>query len=179
MRNCCKKGSPGDAYLCWVCVLCQQVGAPPTVALWHQSVFGNTCFAQRWGRDRRGEGWGRQTVFAHAEIVGFSSFLLHREEVDPENLSAWLQPSSHVWMRVQWPCGCAARLPSSPPPYLYEGATAFVHPWEGLTALCAACSGGRYQLIPVIMGVLQTNSWKPIKATYYVITSPLSPETPL
>lgn len=38
---------------------------------------------------------------------------------------------------------------------------------------------GGYQLIPVIMGVLQTNSWKPIKATYCVITSPLSPETPL
>lgn len=64
-------------------------------------------------------------------------------------------------------------------PYLYKRAKAFVHPCEGLTALCAMCSRGRYQLSPVIIGALQTNSWKPIKATYYVITSPLSPETPL
>lgn len=40
--------------------------------------------------------------------------------------------------------------------------------------LSVSCCGGQYQLIPVIMRVLQTNSWKPIKATYYEITSPLS-----
>lgn len=35
----------------------------------------------------------------------------------------------------------------------------------------------RYQLIPVIIGALQTNSWKPITSTYHVIASQLSPQT--
>ena len=78
---------------------------------------------------------------------------------------------------AHWASGCSATHPSHP--YLYKCVKAFVHPCEDLTALCAVCSRGCYQLIPVIIGALQTNSWKPIKAPYYVITSPLSPETPL
>lgn len=86
-----------------------------------------------------------------------------------------------LWSRVNHvprPCGCAS---DSHPyhPHLCKETKKSVHPREGLMALRTVSARGSYQLIPVIIGALQTNSWKPIKATYYVITSPLSPETPL
>lgn len=40
-----------------------------------------------------------------------------------------------------------------------------------------AARRSRYQLIPVIIGGLQTNSRKPITSTYPVIASRLSPQT--
>lgn len=48
---------------------------------WRRSVLAPAClwkylFCTEVGKDRSGQGWGRWTVFAHAQIVGFSSFLM-------------------------------------------------------------------------------------------------------
>lgn len=45
---------------------------------WQQFVFWKYLFCTEVGRDRRGQRKGRQTVFAHVEIVGVSLLFMHR-----------------------------------------------------------------------------------------------------
>jgi len=59
---------------------------------------------------------------------------------------------------------------------VYKAAVHVVLPvtvWESYVPACRS----RYQLIPVIIGALHTNCWKPITSTYHVIASQLSPQT--
>lgn len=165
LHNCCKKGTLGDTYLLFRCADCADL---PEHLPWWCSVLAPEClwkylFCKEVGRDRRGMGRGGPTVFAHVRIVSFSFCLMHKWKIQKTsmplfNLGVLQTPTvaADIWISVQW------RL------FIYEKV------WW----LSAVCCWGCYQLIPVITGAFQTNSWKPIKATYYVITSSLSPETP-
>lgn len=172
VRNCCQKGGLRETYHCWAWTARWQVAAPPTAA---------PCCGTRvsleipvlHGGEKRQES-GEVAVFAHVEIVGFFSlFPTHSERKWTHGIVILHFQSCVNELRWLWVCRKTPLLTTRI--FIF----AFVHPCAGPTTPCAVCGGGRYQLIPLIMGALQTNSWKPIKATYYVITSPLSPETPL
>lgn len=155
--NCHQKGSQGHAYFCWMCMLRRQVRAPPLATLYSGTGLSlDIPVLHIDGKRQKGGRVGVGRLISSRLIHAGSGFLNCSVTFVSLNEVHW----SH---RRTIPC-------------LYKGAKALIHPWEGLTAVC---SWRCYQLIPVIMGALQTNSWKPIKATYYVITSPLSPETPL
>lgn len=137
--NCCYKGNQRDSYLLL------GVHSVPTgrstfrgggALSWHQFVFGNTCFAQRWeetGEGRDGAGCLYLRTCRHGFGVFFSFVLIL-------TWRKWYQKTQKlhfsVWMRF---IDRAGTLPDSHPyqPYRYKGTGAVVHPWEGLAALCS------------------------------------------